>query len=97
MTKRPSTGFQVQVRVNETGLYTGYSSLKRPESREMAESLAAWLKKSGCGGRIVDLSNDKVIEQWETTAPVKPLPKFKRLYEIHGQHDQARDATKGKQ
>ncbi len=87
MTKRPRTGFQVQVLVNETGLYTAYSSQKRPESWEMAESLAAWLKKSGAGGRIVDLSNGGTVDQWDPAKPVapgRPAPKFKRPYEIHG-------------
>ncbi|MHB8503154.1 MAG: hypothetical protein ACYDHE_19705 [Candidatus Acidiferrales bacterium] len=80
MPKKPDVkGYQVQMKVESTGTYVGYTSAKRPLTREMAQSLADHLKrgneKGNTGGRIIDLATGEVVEEWNATIhPVHGLP-----------------------
>lgn len=66
--KYPKTGYRVDIKVNDTGLYTEYTSRKIPVTLEMAQSLAAHLKRGdgqrNTGGRIVEVPSGKVVESW---------------------------------
>jgi len=65
------TGYRVEMVIATTGRFAAYTSPKRPVSFEMAQSYAAHLERSHCGGRIIDNATGEVVKQWEGKYAVK--------------------------
>lgn len=63
--KQPNTGYRVEWIIATTGRYAAYTSPKRPVSFEMAQSYAAHLERSQCGGRIVNVKTGETVKAWE--------------------------------
>ena len=71
MRKKPS-GFRVDIQLvfkTRDGVsissFVEYTSRKIPVTREMAQSLAEHLKRGQAAGRIVQVPEEIVVEEWE--------------------------------
>lgn len=66
-------GYRVDIKINETGAYVEYTSLKNPVTLEMAYSLARYLHRQDSPGRIVEVTgangSGRVIDHWEKGQP----------------------------
>ena len=69
--KKPVTGYRVEMVIATTGRYAAYTSPKRPVSFEMAQSYAAHLERSRCGGRIIDNTTGAIVRQWIGKYPAR--------------------------
>jgi hypothetical protein len=64
MTRSQPEGYQVLFLITDLGTYDSYTSKKRPLDLGMARAYRAHLERSGTGGRIIDLSDGKTVEEW---------------------------------
>ena len=64
MAKRSKpNGYIVFFELASTGSYAEYTSLKRPVTREMAESLAEHLKRNRTGSMIVEVPSGEIVQE----------------------------------
>lgn len=57
-------GYRIDILIKETNLWYPYTYHKRPITLEMAEALARGLKRQNAPGRIIQIPEEIVKDEW---------------------------------
>ena len=77
------TGYRVDLFLLPARHYVEYTSLKRPVTREMAESLGNYLRRQSASGRIIDVATGEIIKEWYPIDSNKMMVFSSELAEEH--------------